>query len=178
VRNDASGSEHFHVVKSRAFTLVELLIVIIIVAVLAAVAIPKFANSSNRAKEANLRQQLKNTRAAVDRFYADTGAFPLTLGHLGMTSATFDALSSNGISGGAAMRVPGGRFQGPYMSSQGGTVTLTPTTGLGGATSTALSCPRDPITGGTFSYTVTGTRATIGSTASGNDSSGRAWSTY
>lgn len=156
----------------------ELLIVIIIVAVLAAVAIPKFANSSNRAKESTLRQQLKLTRAAVDRFYADTGAYPLTLGHLGMTVATFDGLSSNGISGGTAMRVPGGRYQGPYLGNQAGAVSVTPTTGLGASTSTALMCPKDPITGGTFSYTVTGTRATIQSSASGNDSSGRAWSSY
>jgi prepilin-type N-terminal cleavage/methylation domain-containing protein len=56
------------------FTLVELLIVIIVVAVLATIAIPKFANSSQRAKEAALRDTLAIIRSAGERCEQDTGA--------------------------------------------------------------------------------------------------------
>jgi len=58
---------------SRAFTLVELLIVIIIIAVLAAIAIPRFSDSALKAKEATLRANLKLIREAGDRAEADTG---------------------------------------------------------------------------------------------------------
>ncbi len=56
------------------FTLVELLIVIIVVSIVAAIAIPKFANSSQRAKEATLRECLAIIRSAGDRCEHDTGA--------------------------------------------------------------------------------------------------------
>lgn len=54
-------------------TLVEILIVIAIVAVLASVAIPKFATSGTRSRESTLRAMLREIRAAGDRCEADTG---------------------------------------------------------------------------------------------------------
>jgi prepilin-type N-terminal cleavage/methylation domain-containing protein len=57
----------------RAFTLVELLVVIIIVSILAAVAIPRFSDSALKSKEATLRANLKLIREAGDRAEADTG---------------------------------------------------------------------------------------------------------
>jgi general secretion pathway protein G len=60
----------------RAFTLVELLIVIIVVSVLAAIAIPKVNESWRRASESSLRARLKIYRDAKDRFYTDCGCYP------------------------------------------------------------------------------------------------------
>jgi len=60
----------------RGFTLVELLVVISIVAVLAAIAIPKIAQNGQLSKETSLRAHLRIVRAAVDRFFAQTGGFP------------------------------------------------------------------------------------------------------
>lgn len=57
----------------RAFTLVELLIAIVIVAVLATISIPKFAERSIKNKEAALRANLRIIREAGDRCEADTG---------------------------------------------------------------------------------------------------------
>lgn len=71
----------------RGFTLVELLIVIIIIAVLAAIAIPKFANSGVRSKESALKANLKLYRNAVELFRNDTGAFPDKLADLTVTTA-------------------------------------------------------------------------------------------
>ena len=62
--------------RKRAFTLVELLIVIIVVSVLAAIAIPKVNESWRRASESSLRSRLKIYRDAMDRFYADCGCYP------------------------------------------------------------------------------------------------------
>jgi prepilin-type N-terminal cleavage/methylation domain-containing protein len=55
------------------YTLVELLIVITIIAVLAGIAVPKFARNATRSKEATLRANLILLRTAADRAEADTG---------------------------------------------------------------------------------------------------------
>jgi prepilin-type N-terminal cleavage/methylation domain-containing protein len=60
-------------VRKFGFTLVELLIVIIVIAVLSAIAIPRAGSSSLRNKEASLRANLKLLREAGDRCEADTG---------------------------------------------------------------------------------------------------------
>jgi prepilin-type N-terminal cleavage/methylation domain-containing protein len=52
-----------------AFTLVELLIVILIIGTLAAVAIPQFGSSSTDAKVAALEQNLATVRKAIDKYY-------------------------------------------------------------------------------------------------------------
>ena len=52
-----------------AFTLVELLVVIIIIGILAAVAIPQFGDTSTQAKTAALDQSLATVRAAIELYY-------------------------------------------------------------------------------------------------------------
>ena len=64
------------------FTLVELLVVIVVLAVLAAIVLPKFMNSSVRSKESALKSDLKLMRNAVSLFQADTGKYPSTLADL------------------------------------------------------------------------------------------------
>jgi prepilin-type N-terminal cleavage/methylation domain-containing protein len=66
----------------KGFTLVELLIVITLVAVLAAIAIPRFSSSGKRSKETALRASLKVLRQGVNRFFAETGGFPVRLSKL------------------------------------------------------------------------------------------------
>lgn len=94
------------------FTLVELLIVIIVIAVLAAVSVPKFADRTQRAKEAALRAELKSLRDAVDRFKADTGLWPGELAQLDDTSTPAFALNN----GGQRKVIPNETFKGPYLS--------------------------------------------------------------
>ena len=53
----------------RGFTLVEILIVVIILAILAGVVIPQFSSSSDEAKLAVLRSDLKVMRGAVELYY-------------------------------------------------------------------------------------------------------------
>ncbi len=97
----------------KGFTLVELLIVIIIIAVLAAIAIPKFSNSSLRSKESALRGNLKITRDAIDLFKADCGVYPAGLTDLATTSAPTAGLDSAGSS----KSITATDWRGPYVQA-------------------------------------------------------------
>jgi prepilin-type N-terminal cleavage/methylation domain-containing protein len=107
------------------FTLVELLIVIIIIAILAAIAIPKFSRSTIESKEASLRASLNLLRAAADRAQADTG-LAYSPSELARTVAPLNG-NVIGPFGGvwAISPTPPGTWNGPYISE----VPINPITG-------------------------------------------------
>ncbi len=57
--------------KSKGFTLIELMIVVAIIGILAAVAIPKFADLVTKSKEAAVKGTLGAVRSAISIFYGD-----------------------------------------------------------------------------------------------------------
>ena len=60
----------------KGFTLIELLIVIVIIGVLAAVAIPKFANTKEKAFVATMKADLRNLATYEERYAVDSsGAY-------------------------------------------------------------------------------------------------------
>ena len=61
------------------FTLIELMVVMVIVALLITVAAPRYFGSLQRSKETALHQTLAVTRDALDKFYSDNGKYPDTL---------------------------------------------------------------------------------------------------
>ncbi len=69
-------------VRSRGFTLVELLVVMAIVATLLSIAAPRYFGHLERAREAALVQTLAVTRDAIDKFHGDTGRYPRDLEEL------------------------------------------------------------------------------------------------
>ena len=55
---------------SKGFTLIELLIVVVIIGILAAIAIPKFANTKEKAYVAAMKSDLRNLAAAEEAYFA------------------------------------------------------------------------------------------------------------
>jgi len=66
----------------RGFTLIELLVVLGIVALLLTLAVPRFFPSVDKTKETILLDNLRNTRAVIDQYHADTGRYPDSLEQL------------------------------------------------------------------------------------------------
>ena len=64
------------------FTLVELLIVISLISILAAMGIVQYRNSVLAARESTLKTDLFRMRDAVDQYYADKGKYPSSLDSL------------------------------------------------------------------------------------------------
>ena len=56
----------------KGFTLIELLIVVVIIGILAAIAIPKFANTKTKAYTAAMKTDLRNLVSAEEAFHADS----------------------------------------------------------------------------------------------------------
>ncbi len=58
------------------FTLVELLLVLVILGILAAIVIPKFSGRTEQAKEQAAITQISTFKTALDAFEVDTGSYP------------------------------------------------------------------------------------------------------
>jgi prepilin-type N-terminal cleavage/methylation domain-containing protein len=55
----------------KGFTLIELLIVVVIIGILAAIAIPKFANTKEKAYLASMKSDLRNMATTEEAYFAD-----------------------------------------------------------------------------------------------------------
>ncbi len=64
---------------NQGFTLMEMVIVLAIIGILAAIVAPMVISSLTRAREAALQQDLKIMRKLIDDYYGDKGAFPPSL---------------------------------------------------------------------------------------------------
>ena len=68
--------------RKKGFTLIELLVVMSVIATLLTIAVPRYFQHLDRAREAALRESLAVMRDAVDKYRGDTGRYPETLEEL------------------------------------------------------------------------------------------------
>jgi general secretion pathway protein G len=66
----------------RGFTLIEMLVVMAIIATLLSIAAPRYFRSTDDAREAALKSDLRTVREAIDHYHADRGSYPETLDDL------------------------------------------------------------------------------------------------
>ncbi len=59
----------------KGFTLIELLIVVVIIGILAAIAIPKFAATKDKAKLASVKTDLRNMMTAQEAYFSDYATY-------------------------------------------------------------------------------------------------------
>ena len=74
--------------KRHGFTLIELLIVVVIIGILATIAIPKFANTKEKAYVAQMKSDLRNLVNSEEAFFSDSVRYTSTLGNLKWRQST------------------------------------------------------------------------------------------
>ena len=92
----------------KGFTLIELLIVVVIIGILAAIAIPKFANTKAKAYVASMKSDLRNLVTAEEAYFADSVKYsatvscttPPTAGTVNFCTTTGNTLGGPTITGG------------------------------------------------------------------------------
>src|SRR5947199_2488790 len=87
----------------KGFTLIELLIVVVIIGILAAIAIPKFANTKEKAYLASMKSDLRNLVTAEEAYFADSVKYSATIGAGGVifTQSTGNTLPAIAITANA-----------------------------------------------------------------------------
>ena len=146
----------------RGFTLIELLIVVIIIAILAAIAIPQFSSSSGDAQEAALDANLATVRSSIELYRVQhANVFP------GVNASIATATCAGTLGAAAAKSAAAFSDQlTAYSNATGGTCTVKSTDYPFGPYVRAI--PAEPI--GNVA-TVTATDAVLGTPAVG----GKGW---
>ena len=77
----------------KGFTLIELLIVVVIIGILAAIAIPKFASTKEKAYIASMKSDLKNLATSEEAYYSDKNTYSTDTTALNFNTSTGNVLN-------------------------------------------------------------------------------------
>jgi type IV pilus assembly protein PilA len=89
----------------KGFTLIELMIVVAIIGILAAIAIPAYSDYTKRAKVTELVTAGSACKASVSEYFQSQGAFPADLNEAGCSSTATDKISAITLTGAGVITV-------------------------------------------------------------------------
>lgn len=126
--------------RKHGFTLIELLIVVVIIGILAAVAIPKFSTTKQRASRSAGLADMRNLATSQEGFYVDSARYASltdtgsTAGKMNFTPSTGNTaltIVASATGWNAVVSIPGGQSCGIYHGSASAPATMPPTTQSG-----------------------------------------------
>ncbi len=83
----STASPTDHLSRRPGFTLVELLVVVVIIALLASIAIPKFQNTKGKANLAAMKSDLRNLASAEEAYMFDHGTYVPAVSQLSFSTS-------------------------------------------------------------------------------------------
>jgi len=99
--------------RQRGFTLVEILIVVIILGILAAIVIPQFTNASTEARQSNVKSQLQTLRSQIELYKLQHKDVPPAL-----VTGTWDVMTKyTDIDGATSATKDSTHIYGPYYQT-------------------------------------------------------------
>lgn len=148
----------------KGFTLVELLVVAVVLAIFAAIVVPQFASTTDEAKLSALKSDLSGIRSAIDLYRQQHSSFP------GATAATGATCPNSGTAGTGAINTAAALVSQltMYTDITGKACSTTSTTFKYGPYVKAETLPANALTGNaTIAMVGTGNLIMVGTSAPG-----------